>query len=285
MKLLVEKLPLSDNTSFVARTHRTPHFEVPWHQHAEYELILFTEGAGMSFVGNHVGEFEIGDIYFLGANLPHTFQKSGTLITSAVVVQFREDFWGSQILELPESRAIRKLLQVAKHGFKLFGALQLKLQPLIRQLEHAEGFERVLLLGQCLHLLADSQDYQTLSTQELRPLQLREQARIDRIFQHTMAHYREPITLQQIASVADMSIPAFCAYFKKRTKKTYIDFVNEMRIGYACTLLADTEQTVLQVSYDSGFNSIAHFNKQFFKIKGMTPTVYRCRFRQRALPE
>ena len=86
MRLLVEKLPLSENTSFVARTHRTPHFEVPWHQHVEFELILFTEGAGMSFVGNYVGEFEVGDIYFLGANLPHTFQKTGNLVTSAVVV-------------------------------------------------------------------------------------------------------------------------------------------------------------------------------------------------------
>lgn len=278
MRLLVEKLPLTENTSFVARTHRTPHFEVPWHQHVEYELILFTEGAGMSFVGNYVGEFDVDDIYFLGANLPHTFQKTGDLVTSAVVVQFREDFWGPAFLQMPECRQIGKFLQAAAQGFKIKGDLRKDLQPLIRQLEHAQGFDRVLLLGQCLHLLSGTQDFQTLSTQELKPLQLREQERIDRIFQHTMLHYREPITLEAIAAVAGMSIPAFCAYFKKRTKKTYIDFVNEMRIGYACTLLADTEQSILQVSFDSGFNSVAHFNKQFLKIKGITPSKFRKAF-------
>lgn len=279
MRLLVEKLPLSENTSFVARTHRTPHFEVPWHQHIEYELILFTEGAGMSFVGNYVGEFEVGDIYFLGANLPHTFQKSGDLVTSAVVVQFRDDFWGAGFLDLPECRRIRQLLYAAAQGMKLRDDLRRQLQPLVRQLEKAVGFERVLLLGQCLHLLSESTDYQALSTQELRPLQLRDQQRIDRIFQYTMEHYRQAITLAEIASVAGMSIPAFCAYFKKRTKKTYIDFVNEMRIGYACTLLSDTEQTILQVSYDSGFNSVAHFNKQFLKVKSITPSQFRKAFR------
>lgn len=278
MRLLVEKLPLSENTSFVARTHRTPHFEVPWHQHVEHELILFTEGAGMSFVGNYVGEFEVGDVYFLGANLPHTFQKRGNLVTSAVVVQFREDFWGTHFLDLPESRGIKKLLQTATKGLKLKGDLRQQLEPLVKKLEFAEGFERLLLLGQCLHLLAGSNEYDTLSTQELRPLQVRDQERIDRIFQHTMSHFREPISLEQIAAVAGMSIPAFCAYFKKRTKKTYIDFVNEMRIGYACTLLADTEQSVLQVAYDSGFNTIAHFNKQFLKVKGMTPSRFRKTF-------
>ena len=278
MRLLVEKLPLSENTSFVARTHRTPHFEVPWHQHEEYELILFTEGAGMSFIGNYVGEFEVGDIYFLGANLPHTFQKSGELITSAVVVHFKEDFWGAHFLNIPECRGIKKLLQSAAQGFKISGELCSELRPLISRLEDAQGFERVLLLGQCLHLLAATNEYQTLSTQELHALQHRDQERIDRIFQYTMAHYREPVSLAQIASVAGMSVPAFCAYFKKRTKKTYVDLLTEMRIGYACTLLADTEQSILQVSFDAGFNSIAHFNKQFLKIKGRTPSHFRKAF-------
>ena len=87
---------MSNDTSFVAETHRTPNFEVPWHQHIEYEMILFTEGAGLSFIGNYVGEFQVGDIFFLGPNLPHTFQKSGDLITSAIVVHFKDDFWGKE---------------------------------------------------------------------------------------------------------------------------------------------------------------------------------------------
>src|SRR4029079_18765389 len=102
MKLFIEKLPLSQNTSFVARTYRTPQFEIPWHQHIEYELILFTEGEGLIFIGNYVGDFKPGDIFFIGANLPHTFQKANRdLIINAVVIQFREDFWGNELMNLP----------------------------------------------------------------------------------------------------------------------------------------------------------------------------------------
>lgn len=281
MKLLVEKLPLTEDTSFVARTHRTPNFEVPWHQHVEYELILFTEGAGLSFVGNYVGEFAVGDVFFLGANLPHTFQKSKEdIITSAVVVQFRDDFWGREFLHLPESKAIWQLLQVSAHGLKITGSLKEELNSLIRSLEFSKGFQRILLLGQCLHLLAERHEYQTLSTQEVKPLNTRDQERIDRVFQYTMDNFKEPISLPVVAALAQMSVPAFCAYFKKRTKKTYIDFVHEVRIGYACKLLMDTPLSVLQICFDCGFNTIANFNKQFLKVKGMTPSSFRRHFNQ-----
>src|SRR4051812_28967251 len=131
MKPLIEQLPLSDDTSFVARTHRTPNFEVNWHQHIEYELILFTEGAGLSFIGNYVGEFEVGDIFFLGANLPHTFKKSGDIVTSAVVVHFREDFWGSDFLNLPEAKEIKHLLKTSLQGLKITGGTKELLGALI----------------------------------------------------------------------------------------------------------------------------------------------------------
>ena len=140
MKPIIQKLPLSEDTSFVARTYKTPHFEVPWHQHVEYELIVFTEGEGMSFIGNYVGAFETGDVFFLGANLPHTFQKKHDLITSAVVVQFTEDYWGSPFLELPETRDIKQMLQSALKGFKMVGKSRVKLGKLIRELEYLRGF-------------------------------------------------------------------------------------------------------------------------------------------------
>src|ERR1700712_1352553 len=131
MKPLIEKLPLSDDTSFVARIHRTPNFEVNWHQHIEYELILFAEGAGLSFIGNYVGEFEVGDVFFLGANLPHTFKKSGDVITSAVVVHFREDFWGNEFLNLPECKEISHLLKTSLSGLKVRGNSRELLNSLI----------------------------------------------------------------------------------------------------------------------------------------------------------
>lgn len=275
MKPIIEKLPLADNTSFVAEIHRTPDFEVPWHQHIEYELILFKEGEGLSFVGNYVGEFEVGDIFFLGTNVPHTFQNSTDLVTSAVVVHFCEDFWGKEFLNLPECRGIQQLLVASLQGLKISGQSKELLNPLITALEKERGFKRLITLCECLEILEKRKEYITLSTQDVKAVNNKMRERIDRIFQYTMENFKEPIQLSQIADIADMSIPAFCNYFKKSTRKKYIDFLNEIRIGYACKLLTDTQTTVEGACYDSGFNTLANFNKQFLKVKKMTPSKYR----------
>lgn len=279
MKPLIEKLPLGKDSSFVARTYRTPHFEVPWHQHIEYELILFTEGEGRSFIGNAVGEFKTGDIFLLGSNLPHTFQKANKdLVTGAVVVQFREDFWGDGFLQLPECKSIRQLLSVSMKGLKMRGETKARLELLIRSLEQAEGFHRITGLCQCLSLVADKKGYDTVSTQEVTAFLSKKQERIDRIFRYTIDHFQESITLSTVAAHAGMSIPAFCSYFRKSTKKTYIDFLNEIRIGYACQQLIDTQKPVQEICFESGFNTLANFNKQFLKLKGQTPSSFRKNF-------
>lgn len=279
MKPMIEKLPVSGDDSFVARTFRTPQFEVPWHQHIEYELILFTEGEGVSFVGNYVGEFKTGDIFFLGANLPHTFQKADKdLITSAVVVQFREDFWGPGFMQLPECRLIRELFTESMQGLKIDGACRQQLAPLIQKLERMQGFERIIRLCECLSLMARSQEYETVSTQEVGEFHPRNKERIDKIFQYTIEYFQESIRLEDIARNAGMSVPAFCHYFKKSTKKTYIDFLNEVRIGYACKQLIDTRKSIETICYESGFNTLANFNKQFLKVRKITPSGYRKNF-------
>ncbi|MEO6314653.1 MAG: AraC family transcriptional regulator [Chitinophagaceae bacterium] len=282
MKPLIEKLPLSADTSFLAKTFCTPHFEVPWHQHAEYELILFTKGEGASFIGNYVGDFACGDIFFLGSNLPHTFQKADKdLVTSAIVVQFKEDFWGGHFLQLPECRQIKNLLETAAHGLKMNERSRRALTPLLQQLEGATGFERIINLCHCLLLIAQQGDYTSLSTQEIKVFNSKNKERIDKILQYTIDCFQEPVTLHDVAKSVAMSIPAFCSYFKKSTKKTYIDFLNEVRVGYACKQLIDTQNNIVSICYDSGFNTLANFNKQFLKVKNCTPSAYRKTFMNR----
>lgn len=281
MKPLVEKLHLSQNTSFVARTYRTPQFEVPWHQHVEHELILFTEGEGTAFIGNYIGAFATDDIFFLGSNLPHTFQKANKeLITSAVVVQFTADFWGSGFLDLPECAALKKLLDIAAQGLRIQPSAKANLIPLIKELEQLEGLSRIIRLCECLGYIASTHAFETVSTQDIKTFQARNKDRIDRIVQYTIDNFQEPVTLADVAGTAGMSIPAFCSYFKKSTKKTYIDFLNEIRIGHACKLLIDTQKNILDICYESGFNTLANFNKQFLKMKQTTPSAYRKHFRK-----
>jgi AraC-like DNA-binding protein len=279
MKPLIEKLTLAENNSFVARTYRTPLFEVPWHQHIEYELILFTEGKGKSFIGNYIGEFNTHDIFFLGSNLPHTFQKAQSdLITSAVVVQFKEDFWGPLFLLLPECDAIRRLLQVSACGLKLHSESLARLAPLIRELEHLTGLSRVIRLCECLELMAQREEYDKLSTLEGKGQDLKSMERLDAIFQFTHHNFHLPIQLTDVAKLASMSVPAFCSYFRRSTKKTYVSYLNEIRIGHACKLLNDTRLSVATICYESGFSTLANFNNRFMKLTGTTPTQYRKKF-------
>ena len=105
--------------------------------------------------------------------------------------------------------------------------------------------------------------------------------RIDKILQYTIDNFQEPVTLDDVAGSVAMSVPAVCNYFKKSTKKTYIDFLNEVRVGYACKQLIDTQNNIASICYDSGFNTLANFNKQFLKVKKLTPSVYRKTFMDR----
>lgn len=275
MKPFIEKLPPGEDASFVSRIHRTPYFEVPWHQHIECELILFLEGAGLSFIGNSVDEFEAGDIFFIGSNVPHAFQKSGDIITSAVVTQFRDNFWGSDMLDIPESKDINSLLHNSKHGLKIIGNTKAWLKLTIMELQDCKAFWRIVKLCECLAMLADTDDYKMVSTQEIKAMNHSDKERIERIVQYTMDNFKDAIRLQTIAAIACMSPHAFCSYFKKRTRKTYVDFLNEIRIGYACKLLLTTEMNILSVCFDSGFNNVANFNRQFLKVKQQKPSVYR----------
>jgi AraC-like DNA-binding protein/quercetin dioxygenase-like cupin family protein len=296
MKPFVQKLPLNENTSFVARTYRTPNFEVSWHQHIEYELIAFTEGTGLCFIGNHVGEFQTGDVFFLGSNLPHTFQKRDKeAVASAVVVQFRDDFWGTEFLALPESRAIRELLAASSAGLKIrseppglpyhqrtgrTAVDTLAINQAVRRLEQTTGFERIIGLCQCLSRISQEDAYLTLSTQEVVQPNGKDKERIDRVFQFTIDSFQQPIALADVAALTNMSVPAFCGYFKRSTKKTYIDFLNEIRVGHACTMLQHSTKNITQICYTSGYNTLANFNKQFLHHKAMTPSAYRRLYRE-----
>ncbi|RBL90467.1 AraC family transcriptional regulator [Chitinophaga flava] len=275
MKPLIEKLTLSESTSFVARTYRTPNFEVPWHQHNEYELILILEGRGTAFIGDYIGDFEQGDIFFLGSNLPHTFQKSGNVITSAVVIQFLEGFWGNDLINLPEGAYIRNLFMDAALGLKIPNSYREKMAGIIRELEHQQRFARIINLFQCLNLMAESGDYITLSSQTPNTDYRIKQEEIDLILQYTNNNFRNKISLREVSKVVNMSIAAFSKYFRRSTKKTYIDYLNEIRIGYACNLLKDTNKSVIEICFESGFNTLANFNKQFLKYKSINPSTFR----------
>ena len=280
MKPLIQKLPVSEQTSFVARTYTTPLFETAWHQHDEYELILQLKGKGMCFIGNYIGDFTCGDIFLLGSNLPHEFKKEHEdMECSVMVIHFNEDFWGKDFWSKPESKEIKQLLDESMLAIKLNNSHEAALGASIQQLEMASGFERIALLCQCLLLISRDKNKETLSTLDTKKSSPFADDKINKIFEYTINHFKDPIALSTVASLVNMSVSAFCRYFKRNTKKTYVEFVNEMRVGHACHSLVNTNNTILQIGYECGFNTVANFNKQFLKVKGLQPSVYKKRFK------
>ncbi|THU39493.1 helix-turn-helix domain-containing protein [Niastella caeni] len=275
MKPIVQKLPLKSNKSFVAATFRSPNFETGWHQHMAHELILFTEGQGHVRIGKHVGNFKTGDIYFLGSNLPHQFQQKDKSQISAIIIHFEDDCWGKDFLNLPECHLIKQLLDISTHGLQITDTTTHQLHLLIKSLETAIDGNRIILLLQCLQLMASAKPFAILSSKEIHNVNHSDKDCIDRIYKYTSNTFHEPVSLSDVAAIACKSVPSFCHYFKRRTQKTYITYLNEVRIGYACHQLLQTDKPVTDIGYESGYNTVAYFHRQFLRLKKITPLQYR----------
>ncbi len=280
MKTLIQKIHLEEQQSFACRSYRTPHFETNWHKHEEFELILLSEGRGTAMIGDYMGEFKPGDVFFLAGNLPHWFKKQHHKMTNcSVVLHFKKDLFGADFLLLPELKNVLQL--IAKNdGIQLQGKLATDIAGSLVQMELMSGFQRIQLLLQCLHKISTSSQYGTLTRNFSSPAAYINPA-IEKIIDFSFKRYLTPITLEQVADVAGMSIPTFCRFFKKNIKKTYFDFIQDLRIGHACKLLTNSTKPVMEICYESGYNSWAHFSKQFKRVKKMTPSLYRKEFEEK----
>jgi AraC-like DNA-binding protein len=276
MKTLIQKIHVEEHYSFACRTYKTPDFETAWHKHLECELILITEGNGTALIGDYIGEYKQGDIFLLNTNVPHWFRKSQKdIIGSAIVIHFLRGFLGEVFLTLPEMKNVTTLLENKNTGIQLKENLANDIAVLIRQMEYAEGLERIQLLLNCMQRISLSADQKVVTTAFDTMNSGEENSVIETIIDYSFKHFLNPISLKEVAGVTRMSIPAFCRFFKRNIKKSYFDFIKEIRIGHACKLLRETSLPVLDICYDSGYNSWAHFSKQFKTVTKIPPSQYR----------
>lgn len=280
MKTLIQKIHVEEQNSFACRKYRTPNFETNWHKHEECELIIITEGYGTALIGDYIGDYKTGDVFFLAPNLPHWFRKSHQkMIGSAIVVQFLKDFWGTSFLHLPEMKKLFRLLNSANNGLQLRQQLQKDIALKIEQMEKAPGLDRIKLLLDCLQLISESKQYTIVAKSFDLSINNEQNSTIEKVFNYSFKHFLEPMTLSEVAAEAGMSVPTFCRFFKRNIKKSYFDFLKELRIGHACKLLRETTDPIIDICYNSGYNSWAHFSKQFTVVKQMTPNQYRKQFK------
>nr|WP_288809809.1 AraC family transcriptional regulator [uncultured Sphingobacterium sp.] len=280
MKTLIQKIHVEEQYSFACRMYRTPNFETAWHRHPECELIVITAGNGTALIGDYIGDYKPGDVFFLSSDLPHWFRKSKQdAIGSAIVVHFLKDFLGNAFLSLPEMHVIAGLLKNESMGIQLQGSSGQNIAHMIRQIENMEGLERIQLLLKCLEQIGLSEEQKVITIAFDTFAGGEENVLIETIIDYSFKNFLNPVSLKEVAANTNMSVSAFCRFFKKNIKKSYFDFIKELRIGHACKLLRDTDRPILDICYNSGYNSWAHFSKQFKVVTKVSPLKYRKQFR------
>ncbi|GAB2570649.1 AraC family transcriptional regulator [Spirosoma areae] len=290
MKALLEKLAPSDDSSFKLYQFSYRYYPTPWHYHPDIELVLVTKSSGKRIIGNHITDFTNGDLALIGPSLPHIYRNDevyyepdSTLVAESIVIHFLPHFLGEPFWQSPEMAPVRALVQRAAVGLSITGATRDTVAQQLVGLFEQHGMQRLVGFLTIMTLLAErsialSNDLMPLSTQPIEGNNPEEDEKLTRIMTFISKHAKRQITLDELASEVSMSVPSVCRFFKKRTRKTPIEFINELKISRACSLLMQSGKTISEIAYDSGFNNLSNFNRQFRSVKGVNPQEFRRQF-------
>jgi AraC-like DNA-binding protein len=290
VKPIFEQTPQSEGESFHCEVVRAASYNATWHFHPELQITLVLRSRGHRLVGDKITPLRAGDMVLLGANLPHVWHQDPPNTKSdpgvhAVIVRFGETFAGRDLLELPEAIPMRKLFERAARGLEITSRTRLEAAGRVEKLPQLFGLARVSELLSILDLLAHSRDLKPIASVGFVPsLSTDDQERMQRVIAYINAHLADPIGRTEVARVAHLSVGAFSRFFKLRTGKTLPEYLNELRVGRACRLLADERFKVTDLALECGFPNLANFNRRFREITRMSPREYRLQLRQSSTP-
>lgn len=283
MKILPFKIPKTSQQSFWIQTDNERHFYNYLHQHSEAQITLILESEGKLIAGDHVGNFCPGDIYLIGSKLPHVFvndpeyfDESSTKRAHSKSIFLEWKIFPPNFMQLPEMQGISDLAKTSERGILYSSHQYPQLQKLITEIFSASPERRFFVLIQLLNELALIKDNTLLAIDgAARTYSEEDGKRLDSIYRFTMKEFNRKITLKEVAAISNFTINSFCRYFKKRTRKSYFDFLTEVRINQACKLLQQSELAISGICENTGFNNFSNFNRKFRELKGVSPSAYR----------
>lgn len=255
-----------------------------WFYHREFELTYIEQGSGKRYVGNKVEEFEDGDLVLIGRNLVHRWlipNLSDTNVgrKNAIVVQFQNSFLSDRLLEKPEMISIFQLIGKSKAGISFHSDTKTEVGLRMINMLNMDAFDQTLELLKILKILSLSKNNTLLSSPVFSPDEInRHFSRISIACDYVDANFQKKITLTEIANKINLSVPAFCRYFKRKTRKTFYSLVIEYRIAHACKLLKEKNLSIGEICFESGYDNIAIFNRQFKSLTGTSPLNYKKSF-------
>ncbi len=260
-----------------------PHFYDILHKHPEIQITYIEKSHGTLILTDYMDDFEPGDLFIIGPNQPHMFKNdkqfyegNENLEAFGKSIFFDQSIFGSTFLNLPENSRLKTFLESCNGNFGLNKAYSKEVSIMINDLFEMQGYGKLMKLLEILYHLAGLKPIKYLTGSTLNNYDNEgEGERMSKILDYTTNHYNENITLKTVASIASMTETSFCRYFKKRTRKSYIDFLSEVRIRQACKLLQSTDTQVAQICFQTGYNNLSNFNRKFKKITGFSPARYR----------
>ncbi|MVZ66255.1 helix-turn-helix domain-containing protein [Sphingobacterium sp. DK4209] len=264
--------------SFLIRAFGHEAFFAPYHYHPEYELTYIVHGKGKRYVGNRLDDFSDGDFVLIGPNQPHCWKLDQPDIkASAVVIQFTHDFLGADFFDKPEFANINALLKESQAGLSFLHPKMMT--KYILRLRKSEGVERVLHFLDLLNELC-RQKYETIDIGALENNadSQNDSNRINVVMAYIVENFKNDISLDDVANVANLTPNAFCKYFKKLTRKTFVEMLVQYRMNFAVQQLLHTDDTISAIALASGFNDMSYFYKTFRGKMGMSPLAYRKQF-------
>lgn len=283
MKIEKTKITSHQNSSISVISREDSFFQSPFHSHPELELVYIKESFGKRIVGNSVTQFVPGDMVFLGSNIPHVwlndeiyYQEISTLKAKAIVVYFSKDIFGPTFYEQKETQKITNLFSQAEKGIVITGKTNEKIARKLEKLTSKQNFEIIVGLFEILSILSESNEIGFINNDFYLPLNNASKSdRLSDVFDYVKENYREEISLIEIAKVANLTPTSFCRMFKLKTKKSFVEYLNAIRVSNACKSLLETDKGISEIAYECGYKTVSNFNQLFKKLTGTTPKEYR----------
>jgi len=287
MKPFFQKLASLPTESVIFFNEERPHFTVPWHFHPEIEILFVVKSSGTSYVGDGIHRFTEGEISIIGENVPHWWKSDPKYMdgkdTSGIkvlIIQFNKKIFDPNFISLPEMKSIKEFLEKAQRGIQFVSKSRKALGEQITKIFQLSGIQRLTELILLLEMMSGTKDYKYhASIGYSKTINTYDFYRFNKIHEHIILNFNKPIKLEDVASTVNISPTAFCRYFKKHTGKTFLSFLNEMRIGHACKLMVEGKMPISIASMESGFNNLSHFNDQFKRVMKLTPSEYKSAYK------
>lgn len=260
------------------------HLNDEFHFHNAYEIALIIKSSGKRVIGDCIEDFTDGDLVIMGPHLPHVSytNSNDSPKVHALVVYFHPDWLADVHLNSADFVRFRELVDDMNRGIKILGKTRMKVIRCILKLKNYKGLQRIISILEILEMISASKEYVCLASEGYsNSYSQKDVKRMDQVYKYVMEHFTDDIGLDEIASIANMTPTAFCKFFKIKTSKTFSNFVNEVRIGYACKLLCDENLSVSQICFKCGFNNLTNFNKNFKHFTKMVPTRYKASLKVR----